>query len=88
MKLITKTFIAATVAVMAVAPASAMVSQSLQGDVLSAVGANGNVQVQVIGDTVTLTGYAEDNYAVQAVERVAASQEGVNRVINNVLKAN
>lgn len=68
-------------------PASAMVSPDLKADVISAAGANGQVNVLVDGSTVTLTGYVEDAYALNAIAQ-AADVEGVDRVINNVFRSN
>jgi len=88
MKFPTNALVALALAAAVSAPATAMVSPSLQSDVLSAVGANSNVRVQIDGSTVTLTGYAEDAYAVSAAGRVALAGEGVDRVINNVFRTN
>jgi len=88
MKLFTKVLFASALTVAVTAPAAAAVSPSLQQDVYRAAGSNSNVRVQVSGDTVTLSGYAEDSYAVLAVERAARSADGVGRVINNVFKTN
>jgi len=88
MKFLNQAIIATALFTAAAAPASAMVSSSIQGDVISAVGANSNVRVQVTGNTVTLSGYAEDAYAILAAERAAANAEGVDRVINNLFRTN
>jgi len=87
MKFITKS-IAATALVLAIsAPAYAMVSPQLKQDVISAAGSGSNIHVFVEGDTVTLTGYVEDAYALsQAMQ--AADGEGVNKVINNLFRTN
>ncbi len=86
MKFITKTAAATALIVAFVAPASAMVSPNLAQDVRSAAGANSNVHVSVDGDIVTLTGYAEDSYAV-AQAGAAAKADGV-QVINNLFRTN
>jgi len=88
MKLTTKTLIASALFAMATAPASAIVSKDLKADVLSALGSGSNVRVHVVGDTVTLSGYAEDSYSVAAAGRAALATEGVERVVNNVFKTN
>jgi len=87
MKLFTKS-IAATALILAIAaPASAMVSPQLKQDIISAAGSGSNINVIVDGDTVTLTGYVEDAYALsQAMQ--AADREGVSKVINNLFRTN
>lgn len=86
MKFSTQTIATAALILAIAAPASAMVSPNLKQDVISAAGAGGQVNVLVDGDTVTLTGYVEDAFALQAIEQ-AASSDGI-EVINNVFRSN
>ncbi len=87
MKLLTKSIAISTLILAIAGPASAMVSPNLAHDVRSAAGANSNVHVTIDGDTVTLTGYAEDSYAVaQAVS--AAEGDGVAKVVNHLFRSN
>ena len=85
MKFISQT-IAASVLVFA-GSASAMVSPDLAREVRSAAGANSNVRVCIEGDTVTLSGYAEDLYAVGLAESAARSAGAV-KVINRIGRTN
>jgi len=85
MKFIAKSIAASALILAIAAPASAMVSPQLKQDILAAAGSASNVNVFVEGDTVTLTGYVEDAYALSQVTQ-AANGEGVNRVINNVFR--
>jgi len=87
MKFIAQSIAASALILAIAAPASAMVSPQLKQDVLSAAGANSNVHVFVNGDTVTLTGYVEDSYALAKAEQ-AAHAEGVNKVISNLFRSN
>ncbi len=87
MKFITKTIATSALVLALTGTASAMVSPNLSQDVRSAAGANSNVQVLVDGDTVTLTGYVEDSYALSQAMR-AADADGVDKVINNLLRTN
>lgn len=87
MKTFTKAIAAASLILVVAAPASAMLSSDIKSDVRSAAGSNSNVNVLIDGTTVTLTGYVEDAYALQAIAQ-AASTDGVDTVINNVLRTN
>ncbi len=87
MKLITKTIAMSALLVAFAGPASAMVSSSLSHDVRSAAGANSNINVIVDGDKVTLTGYAEDLYAVAKAE-AAAKNAGADLIVNNIFRTN
>jgi len=87
MKFITKAIAATALTLAIAAPASAMVSPQLKQDILSAAGTGSNVQVFIDGDTVTLTGYVEDSYALAQVAH-AADAQGVSKVINNVFRTN
>lgn len=53
------------------APSFANVEQEVQ----AIAATNGNIRVQVLDDTVTLTGYVDDTYSRQLAERTA-KQEG------------
>jgi len=69
------------------APAAAMVDRGgLNRDVLSAVGAGGQVHVVIENDTVVLNGYVQDAYASFAAERAAGKAAGVNKVVNNLFE--
>ncbi len=87
MKLMTKTLATSALLIAFAAPASAMVSSSLSQDVRSAVGSNSNVSVIIDGDKVTLTGYAEDSYAIAQAE-IAAKGAGASEVVNNIFRTN
>lgn len=87
MKYLQKTLIASALALAAAGSASAMISSDLEGAVRSAAGSESNVNVFVDGSTVTLTGYVEDLYSLNAIER-AADNAGADEVINNVLRTN
>lgn len=70
-------------------PASAMVLQSdLNRAIHSAVGSGSNVTANVVGDTVTLTGYFADASDKNRVIRAAENSAGVERVINNAFQSN
>ena len=47
---------------------------SVQQDVISAAGSNGNINVQVNDDTVVLTGYVDDTLSRETAARVAEKQ--------------
>lgn len=67
------------------APAFSAVSNDVYTDVQSAAGHNSSVSVDVEGDVVTLTGFVENDHALQAIEH-SAEMNGANVVINNVLQ--
>ena len=71
----------ALAAAMASAPASAITTGSLYGDVQSAVGGAGSVNVTVSGGVATLTGNA-DALAKAAAARAALADPSVDRVVN------
>ena len=51
-------------------PAFASISQ----DIRSAAGTNGNIRVNVNGDTIRLTGFVDDSYARNKAEQIAKSE--------------
>ena len=72
-----------------VGPASAMVSKGdLNRDILSAVGADSNVTVNVNSGVVTLSGYFGDAGAQNAAIRAAQNSVGVTEVINLATQSN
>lgn len=86
MKILLNTFAATALIFAIAAPASAAVSADIAQEVRAAAGYASNVRVDVDGDTVTLTGYVEDTYSLQAIES-AAKRDGATTVINNVLRS-
>ena len=82
-----KKSIAASALIFAIAgPASAAVSSDISKDVNLAAGSGANVLVDVDGNTVTLTGYVEDTYALQQIE-TAAKENGATEVNNFVFRS-
>lgn len=82
---------AAVIALTAVfaGPASAMVSQgNLTQNVLTAVGADSNVNVNVKSGVVTLSGYFGDLSDKNAAIRAAQNSAGVTKVINHASQSN
>ena len=70
MKALTKT-IAASALIFAIAgPASVAVSDNIGQEVKQVAGSGSNVFVNVDGNTVTLTGYVEDTFALQQINRL------------------
>ena len=69
-----------------IASFSAPTFAAIQQDVIAAAGTNGNINVQVDGDTVTLTGYVTDSYSRQLAEKIA-EREGF-EVRNYLLLSN
>jgi len=47
---------------------------AVQHDVVAAAGTNSNINVEISGDTVTLTGYVDDAYSRQRAAQVAKSE--------------
>lgn len=86
MNTVIKAIATATVIAAFAAPATAAVSSDISRDVKSAAGSGSNVRVNVNGDTVTLTGYVEDTYALQRIE-TAAKNNGATSVQNYVLRS-
>ena len=82
MKNLIKSIAAITLIASFTAPAFA----AIQHDVTAAAGTNGNINVQVDGDTVTLTGYVADSYSRQLAEKIA-KREGF-EVRNYLLLSN
>ncbi len=78
MKTFTKTLAIAAVVAAFSAPSFAAV----QDEVRAVAASNGHINVQVNGDTVTLTGFVEDQYARQLAEQTA-KKEGFD--VNNYL---
>lgn len=70
MKTLTKTLAIATVIASFAAPSFA----AMEDDIRRHAGTNGNINVQVDGDTITLSGFVEDTYKRQQAERMAKSQ--------------
>lgn len=71
----------ALTAALAAAPASAITTGSLQGDIQSAISGSGNVNVSLRDGVATLTGNA-DSSSKAAVGRAALASPDVDRVIN------
>ncbi len=70
MKTLIKTIAASALIATFASPAFAAIAD----DVRAVAGTNGNINVQVNGDTVTLTGFVEDTYSRQLAEQEANSQ--------------
>ena len=68
-------------AALVAAPASAITTGSLHGDVQSAVSGSGNVNVSVTDGVATLTGNA-DSLSKLAAGRAALASPDVDRVVN------
>ena len=68
-------------AALVAAPASAITTGSLYGDVQSAVSGSGNVNVSVSDGVATLTGNA-DQISKVAAGRAALNSPGVERIVN------
>ena len=64
-------------------PASAIVSSNVTQSVRAAAGFDSNVNVQVSGDTVTLSGFVENEAYLENIES-AAKSKGALLVRNNV----
>lgn len=87
MKLITKT-IASTALIFAIAaPAYAKIDPNLVENVRSVAGANSNISVVVLGNSVTMFGYVESRDYLLAIER-AAKDNGAYEVLNGVETTN
>ena len=69
-----KTLINTIAATALIATFSAPAFASVANDVRSAAAANGNINVLVDGDTVTLTGYVEDSHSKFLAESVATKE--------------
>ena len=70
MKTLIKTIAASALVVSFAAPSFAAVQQ----DINAAAGTNGNINVQIDGDTITLTGFVEDAYVKQLAEQIAEKE--------------
>ncbi len=90
MKTSIKTFAAAiALSALVAGPASAMISQGdLNRDILSVLGADSNVTVNVDQGTVTLQGYFGDASDQQRALQAAKNGVGVERVINHAFQTN
>lgn len=86
MKTLTKTIATAALIFATTTPAIAGISPGIVNDIKAAAGSSTNVTVDVDGDTVTLTGYVEDYYALRSLERVAKTN-GANNVVVNVIRS-
>ena len=85
MKNLTKLVSTGLIALMVVGPVTAApVWSDVSLNVQLAAGAEGNVYVNLNGDTVTLSGFVDNYYTSNAVIRAASKTEGVDRVINNM----
>lgn len=82
MKTLSKTLAIAVVVASFAAPSFAAV----QDDIRRHAGVNGNINVEVSGDTVTLSGYVEDSHRSYQAERLARSQGYI--VKNNLVLSN
>jgi len=69
-----KTLIKTIAAAALIASFSAPAFSAVADDIRRSAGTNGNIKVHVRGDTVTLTGYVEDNHARQKASTVAKKQ--------------
>ena len=69
-----KTLINTVAATALIAAFSAPAFAAVQDDIQRFAGTNGNINVNVNGDTITLTGFAEDNYARNKAEATAKRQ--------------
>lgn len=86
MKISTHVITAAALIFAMAAPVSANVSSDISRDIRIAAGSGSNVRINVEGETVTLTGYVEDTYALQAIE-AAALKGGATKVNNHVIRS-
>jgi len=71
-----KTLIKTIAATALIATFSAPAFSAVQDDIQRLAGTNGNINIQVneASDTVTLTGFVEDNYARNKAETTAEAQ--------------
>ena len=83
----TTSVFASTLILSIAGPAAASISSELERDVQSAAGTNSHVYVDIDGGTVTLTGYVENAYALQAIEQVAKLDGAESLIVNIIQKS-
>lgn len=83
MKTFTKIISASALLLAISAPVSAMVSPELTQSIQAAGGYDSNIDVRIDGNTVSLSGYVEDEASLKRIEQLAKSS-GAETVNNNV----
>ena len=87
MTLISKRVVTAALLLAMATPASAMLTKAQCLSIYSAAGSNSGIVVSVRGNTVTVSGFVEHHFEVEAIRR-AAIETGIENVVMRVFTEN